>query len=70
MTLMYWLDGNTTNNTNQSNILNQKRNFTSGFLRYYPAAGYLTQPEDDWSCIAHLSAKDMLKPAVIEEKKF
>ena len=26
-------------------------------------------PEDHWSCIAHLSAEDMLKSAVIEEKK-
>ena len=26
--------------------------------------------EDHWSCIAHLSAEDMLKSAVIEEKKF
>ena len=29
----------------------------------------LLQPEDHWSCIAHLSAEDMLKSAVIEEKK-
>ena len=29
-----------------------------------------TKPEDNWSCIAHLSAEDMLKSAVIEEKKF
>ena len=28
------------------------------------------QPEDHWSCIAHLSAEDMLKSVVIEEKKF
>ena len=28
------------------------------------------QPEDHWSCIAHLSAEDMLKSAVVEEKKF
>ena len=26
-------------------------------------------PEDHWVCIAHLSAEDMLKSAVIEEKK-
>ena len=26
-------------------------------------------PEDHWSCIAHLIAEDMLKSAVIEEKK-
>ena len=29
-----------------------------------------TEPEDYWSYIAHLSAEDMLKSAVIEEKKF
>ena len=28
------------------------------------------EPEDYWSCIAHLIAKDMLKSAVIEEKTF
>ena len=28
------------------------------------------EPEDHWSCIAHLSAEDTLKSAVIEEKKF
>ena len=28
------------------------------------------KPEDHWSCIAHLSAEDMLKSAVIEEKRF
>ena len=27
------------------------------------------KPEDRWSCIAHLSAEDMLKSAVIEEKR-
>ena len=27
------------------------------------------KPEDHWSCIAHLSAEDMLKSAVIAEKK-
>ena len=27
-------------------------------------------PEDHWSCIAQLSAEDMLKSAVIEEKTF
>ena len=30
----------------------------------------VTDKEDHWSCIAHLSAEDMLKSAVIEEKKF
>ena len=28
------------------------------------------KPEDHLSCIAHLSAEDILKPAVIEEKNF
>ena len=28
------------------------------------------KPDDHWFCIAHLSAEDMLKAAVIEEKKF
>ena len=30
----------------------------------------ITEPEDHWSCIAHLSAEDMLKSVVIEEKQF
>ena len=30
----------------------------------------MSKPEDHWSCITHLSAEDMLKSAVIEEKKF
>ena len=29
----------------------------------------MQEPEDHWSCIAHLSAEDMLKSAVIDEKK-
>ena len=28
------------------------------------------KPEEHWSCIAHLSAEDILKSAVTEEKKF
>ena len=28
------------------------------------------KPQDHWSCIAHLSAEDILKSAVIEEKSF
>ena len=35
----------------------------------YPTRG-IDEPEDYWSCIAHLSAEEMLKSAVIEEKKF
>ena len=30
----------------------------------------INKPEDHWSCIAQLSAEDMLKSAVIAEKKF
>ena len=29
-----------------------------------------TGPLDHWSCIVHLNAEDMLKSAVVEEKKF
>ena len=31
---------------------------------------WMSKPDDHWSCIAHLIAEDMLKSAVIEEKKF
>ena len=30
----------------------------------------MRKPEDHWSCITHLSAEDIIKSAVIEEKKF
>ena len=30
----------------------------------------ILEAEDHWSCIAHLSADDMLQSAVIVEKKF
>ena len=33
-------------------------------------SSHFVKPEDHWSCIAHLSAEDMLKSAVTEEKKF
>ena len=52
------------------------RRTTDGPLVYYKltlwafGSGELIKPEDHWSCIAHLSAEDMLKSAVIEEKKF
>ena len=29
-----------------------------------------SKPEDHWSCITHLSAEDMLKSVIIEERKF
>ena len=37
----------------------------------YPSLRFqdIRKPEDHWSCIAHLSAEDMLKSAVIKEKK-
>ena len=38
--------------------------------RFYACPCYLQVPENHWSCIAHLNAEDMLKSAVIEEKKF
>ena len=36
----------------------------------FESALYILVPEDHWSCIAHLSAEDMLKSVVIEDKKF
>ena len=30
----------------------------------------MLQPDDHWSCFAHLNAEDMLKSAIIEEKNF
>ena len=38
-------------------------------LVVYSYHGY-REPEDHWSCIAHLIAEDMLKSAFIEEKTF
>ena len=38
----------------------------NAFLQY---SGRIKKTEDHWSCIAHLSAEDMLKSVVIEEKK-
>ena len=32
--------------------------------------GQKMKPDDNWSCIAHLNAEDLLKSAVIEEKNF
>ena len=37
----------------------------SGFIYF----DEIVKPEDHWSCIAHLSAEDMLKSAVFEEMK-
>ena len=34
------------------------------------SAKKIIKPENHWSCIAYLSAEDMLKSAVIEENKF
>ena len=40
------------------------------YLKYpHPTRG-IDKPEDHWSCIPHLSVEDMLKSAVIGEKKF
>ena len=43
-----------------------------GVLAFLKVAktGNIGKPEDHWSCFAPLSAEDMLKSAVIEEKKF
>ena len=42
----------------------------SGALVKYQMSHVIKKPEDHWSCIAHLIAEDMLKSAVIEEKKY
>ena len=39
----------------------------SDFIIY---VGRIKTWQDHWSCIAHLSAEDMLKSEVIKEKKF
>ena len=39
-------------------------------LRVHYIVPLKLKPDDQWSCIAHLSAEDMLKSAVIEENKF
>ena len=44
-------------------------NFNKSFQNTFQIAEVQIQP-DHWSCIACLSAEDMLKSAVIEEKKF
>ena len=38
-------------------------------ITMYQTGCTIHKPEDHWSCIAHLSAEDMLKTAVIEEKQ-
>ena len=40
------------------------------FIRVTNSDQIKIKPEDHWSSIAHLSAEDMLKSAVIEGKKF
>ena len=44
--------------------------FAMKYIGLYFSTRVIRQPEDHWSCIAHLSAEDMLKSVVIEEKKF
>ena len=44
--------------------------FAMKYIGLYFSTEVIRQPEDHWSCIAHLSAEDILKLAVIEEKKF
>ena len=44
--------------------------FEFGKIKKKFKCGHTKKPEDHWSCIAHLIAEDVLKSAVIEEKKF
>ena len=53
------LIGNIVNDNNAYSKYFEKNDYNGNF-----------KPEDHWSCIAHLIAEDMLKPAVIEEKTF
>ena len=39
-------------------------------MKYICGSSFMPKLEDQWSCITHQSAEDMLKSAVIEEKKF
>ena len=53
-------------------ISNAKKKIKANFFGDSRSEPYFslqtTEPEDYWSCIAHLSADDILKLAVIEEK--
>ena len=44
--------------------------FLQQILFKVSSLNWYKKPQDHWSCIAHMSAEDMLKSAVIEEKKF
>ena len=49
---------------------NQNEEFVQHFYVWCRITQETFKPEDHWSCIAHLSAEDMLKSAVIEEKMY
>ena len=49
---------------------NKEINMKMSSIMTKPVYARCKQPEDHWSCIAHLIAEDVLKSAVIEEKKF
>ena len=57
--------------TPQRTLLQMTQNIQCPWAGAYDWSGQTIQkPVDYWSCIAHLSTEDMLKSAVIEEKKF
>ena len=47
-----------------------RKNIEKGLLLCNVKSYGKEKPEDHWSCIAHLSAENILKSVVIEEKKF
>ena len=47
-----------------------KLTWSSAMLLFKSNTWNMQKPEDQWSCIAHQSAEDMLKSAVNEEKNF
>ena len=75
MTIVLDWDGEPHNKqTNKRNLPNIKSKLLEivFYALFYTTTQWdkVSEPEDHWSCIAHLSAEDMLKSAVNEEKKF
>ena len=56
--------------TAYNNRISSYNNETAAYSNTTSSYNNNNKPEDHWSCIAHLIAEDMLKSAVIQEKKF
>ena len=46
------------------------RVYAKAKMKYICGSCFMLKPKHHWSCIAHLSAEDMLKSAIIEERQF